>query len=119
MPDMDTGRIRHLGESLDQFPVERDRFWDLLRAEDVVAYICGHTHNFSAAFIRGVWQVDGGHSRGMGDPEAPSTALIFDIQPEIIRLEALRETYSGGPYALKHTFLLQGGERAYLPLVNR
>ena len=29
-PDAATGRMRHLGDSLDQSPEHRDRFWDLL-----------------------------------------------------------------------------------------
>ncbi len=119
MPDMENGRIRHLGDSLDQFPSERDRFWDLLRSEGVLAYICGHTHNFSAVQIQGVWQVDAGHARGKGDPDAHSTVLLFHIQPDWVKLDVLREISSGGPYALKYAFYLSGGARSYLPLVSQ
>ncbi|MBC8263208.1 MAG: metallophosphoesterase, partial [Anaerolineales bacterium] len=38
-PDADNGRVRHLGDSLDQYPANRDRFWNLLRDEGVVAYV--------------------------------------------------------------------------------
>jgi hypothetical protein len=82
-PDEDTGRVRHVGDSLDGHPANRDRFWDLLVAERVTAYLCGHTHNYSAVRIdengviggAGVWQIDAGHARGVGDTGAPSTFI--------------------------------------------
>lgn len=82
-PDEDTGRLRHQFDSLNQYPANRDRFWELLVAEGVTAYICGHTHNYSAVRIDengviggdGVWQIDAGHARGVGDTGAPSTFI--------------------------------------------
>jgi hypothetical protein len=71
--------MRHIGDSLDKYPARRDRFWELLRDEGVLAYFCGHTHNYSAVKIDGVWQLDAGHCRGVGDPGAPSTFLIVDV----------------------------------------
>ncbi len=78
-PDANNGRMRHIGDSLDKYPARRDRFWELLRDEGVLAYFCGHTHNYSAVKIDGVWQLDAGHCRGVGDPGAPSTFLIVDV----------------------------------------
>ncbi|MCJ7623972.1 MAG: metallophosphoesterase, partial [Anaerolineaceae bacterium] len=40
-PDADNGIIRHLGDSLDQYPYTRDRFWKLLSDRNVVAYFTG------------------------------------------------------------------------------
>jgi len=77
LPDTDTGRIRHDGDSLDQYPANRDRFWTLLEDTGVTAYVCGHTHNYSAQKFGMVWQVDSGHARGLGDTGAPSTFLMF------------------------------------------
>ena len=34
-PDADNGRERHVGDSLDQYPTNRNRFWTLLRNEGV------------------------------------------------------------------------------------
>jgi len=39
---------RHVGSSLDANKGDRDAFWRLLEAHDVTAYICGHTHYYSA-----------------------------------------------------------------------
>jgi hypothetical protein len=89
-PDTDTGRVRHLGDSLDQYPANRDRFWNLLKSEEVTAYICGHTHNFSAARIDGVWQVDVGHARGRGDTGAPSTFVRVTVGNSVVAYEAYR-----------------------------
>ncbi len=77
LPDIETGRIRHEGDSLDQYPSNRDRFWTALEDAEVTAYICGHTHNYSVKRFGSVWQVDSGHARGLGDTGAPSTFLMF------------------------------------------
>lgn len=94
-PDADSGRARHVGDSLDQYPTNRDRFWNLLREERVTAYLCGHTHNYSAVKIDGVWQVDAGHARGAGDTGAPSTFMMFDIDESGVSFEAYRDTHDG------------------------
>ena len=75
IPDADSGRHRHKGDNLDAHPENNHRFQRLLRLENVTAYICGHTHNFSCANINGLWQIDSGHCRGKGDRGAPSTYL--------------------------------------------
>jgi hypothetical protein len=78
-PDAYNGRERHVGDSLDKYKVRRDRFWALLQEYGVVAYICGHTHNYSAVRHRGVWQLDAAHARGAGDTGAPSTFFLVDV----------------------------------------
>ncbi|UCE20373.1 MAG: metallophosphoesterase [Gemmatimonadota bacterium] len=41
-------RYRHIGDSLDQFRVSRDAFWNMLVMDPRVrAYFCGHTHYYS------------------------------------------------------------------------
>lgn len=90
-PDADNGRLRHRGDSLDRFPQHRDRFWNLLREEELVAYICGHTHNTSVVAIDGVWQMDVGHARGMGDQDARSTFLIIQIDGEVVNYWMYRD----------------------------
>lgn len=64
LPDMDNGRIRHVGDSLDQYARNANAFRKLLLEFGVVAYICGHTHNTSYGNINGLWQFDCGHARG-------------------------------------------------------
>lgn len=65
MPDMDNGRLRHQGDSLDEDPENAFAFHQLLRKYDVDAYVCGHTHNTSVGKINGLWQLDPGHARGL------------------------------------------------------
>ena len=65
MPDMDNGRIRHQGDSLDENPENAFAFHQILLKYGVDAYFCGHTHNTSYAKINGLWQLDAGHARGL------------------------------------------------------
>ena len=65
MPDMDNGRVRHQGDSLDQNPGNALALHQLLLKHGVDAYVCGHTHNTSYAKINGLWQLDAGHARGL------------------------------------------------------
>ena len=64
MPDMDNGRIRHQGDSLDEFPESAFAVHQLLLKYGVEAYVCGHTHNTSYAKINGLWQLDPGPCEG-------------------------------------------------------
>lgn len=58
---------RHVGDSLDQYPTNRDAFWSLLEANDVQAYFCGHTHYYSKhrgdeSHVGDIWQLDVGNA---------------------------------------------------------
>ncbi len=116
LPDADNGRLRHTYDSLNAHPAHRDRFWALLRAAGVRAYLCGHTHNFSAAMIEGVWQIDAGHARGLGDTGARSTFLVVYVDGGLVRFHAYRDDAAGGAYAFRHLGYLLPMERVYLPL---
>ena len=83
-PDADTGRLRYQNDSLNVHPQNRDRFWQTLNTHGVTAYICGHTHNYSAGRLRSVgsidpsgsgdaWQIDSGHARGTVNTGSPGT----------------------------------------------
>jgi hypothetical protein len=119
MPDADSGRIRHVGDALDQHPAHRDRFWSLLQAEDVTAYLCGHTHNFSAVNIGGVWQIDTGHARGMGDTGARSTFVQIQIHSGYARYMVYRDNAAGGAYELRHSGYLLLEHPISLPFINK
>jgi hypothetical protein len=99
-PDGVTGRIRHLGDSLDQYPENRDRFWALLAENKVTAYFCGHSHNLSAYLIDGVYQIDVGHSRGIADTGAPSGFVKIFVSTESCRYEIYRLDFESGQYLL-------------------
>lgn len=72
----------HVGDSLDGHPPNRDRFWKLLNDRKVIAYLCGHTHYYSAlqqaqtgaypcdAFT---WQIDCGNA---GNPRELEQTFI-------------------------------------------
>lgn len=108
-PDLDNGRFRYGGSGLNKNSANRDRFWSLLHQQGVVGYFCGHTHNFSAVKIDGVWQIDSGHARGLGDLDAPSTFLRVDVE-DGVSVTALRDTH-GGTYDyndIQHNFGLAG-----------
>lgn len=108
-PDADSGRLRHLGDSLDAHPANRDRFWALLKDKGVIAYICGHTHNYSAVNVGGVWQLDTGHARGIADTGAPSTFILVHVEGGVVTFEAYRDDANGGSYTLAHSGILADG----------
>ena len=103
LPDMDTGRVRHHGETVSTNSLAAKRFVELLNKYHVRAYICGHTHNSSIAKVHGVWQADSGHGRGAGDHGSPSTFLKFQVKGERVWVEVYRSTTNGGDYGLRKT----------------
>lgn len=118
-PDAANGRIRHLGESLDQYPTHRDRFWRLLVEDGVIAYICGHTHSYSLARINKVWQMDVGHARGLGDTGTASTFIIIQVGAQQINYQTYRDNRHGGDYNLAYSGDLLTGSDIFLPTVVR
>jgi hypothetical protein len=103
MPDVENGRVRHIDDSLNKYPANRDRFLKLLKDGGVTAYINGHTHNFSVTDMGGVWQVDPGQARGLCDPGARSTIMMVHIYGDVVVYEAYRDDANGGPYSLAAT----------------
>ncbi|MFZ2632648.1 MAG: metallophosphoesterase [Desulfosalsimonadaceae bacterium] len=57
---------RHVKDSLDADPAQRDRFWSILKDNGVQAFFCGHTHNLSHVLNGGVYQIDNGEVRNGG-----------------------------------------------------
>ena len=116
-PDAANGRLRHEDDSLNVHAANRDRFWTLLRERGVTAYLCGHTHNYSAVEIAGVWQVDGGHARGLGDTGVRSTFLVVRAGRSGVYLEAYRDDAAGGAYTLWDGRYLRMAHRTMLPVI--
>jgi len=102
-PDADNGRLRHVGDSLDAHVPNRDRFAALLRSRGVLALLVGHTHNYSAVNIEGLWHIDSAHARGLGDTGAKSTFMVIRVNGESVTYDTWRDNYDGGPYTLQHT----------------
>jgi 3',5'-cyclic AMP phosphodiesterase CpdA len=103
LPDMDSGRVRHRGESVSTNSVFAARFVALLKQYRVRAYLCGHTHNTSIARVDGIWQADSGHARGAGDTGSPSTFLKFNVEGRRAWVEVYRADPAGEQYRLRKT----------------
>jgi predicted phosphodiesterase len=103
LPDMDTGRVRHHGESVSTNSAAAQRFVALLQQYRVRAYLCGHTHNASVAKVRGIWQADSGHGRGAGDKGSPSTFLKFRVKGPSAWVDVYRSKTNGMDYQLRKT----------------
>ena len=93
-PDEYWGDARHVGDSLDQNPANRDAFWDVLEEYHVGAYICGHTHRYSHYQPLGsdVWQIDCAQARGTGKYD---TFLIIEADDADIRFDVYRSLDTG------------------------
>ncbi len=93
---------RHVGDSLDAYPVERDRFWNLLNERQVLAYICGHTHVYSTYSDETgpTIQIDLGNAGNPSITGNPQTFVIFDVtdqQVDVYVYDGFQsESYSGG-----------------------
>ena len=60
---------RHIGDSLDANPTQRNLFWQILAENNVQAFFCGHTHNLSHVLDKGIYQIDNGRIK-------PSTVCV-------------------------------------------
>jgi hypothetical protein len=100
-PDAELGIVRHEEDSLDKYPVTRDRFWALLKEDHVAAYFVGHTHSYSAVNIDGVWQIDAGHSMGAWTQSTPSTFIVMHVVGNRITYETYRTRLDNGQYELR------------------
>jgi hypothetical protein len=105
MPDMDNGRVRHQGDSLDEHPENAYLFHELLKSYGVTAYICGHSHNASYSKINGVWQLDAGHARGLEEASyadamfaAIRTAIAKGREDGVGESGSLRQLYRDDAY---------------------
>lgn len=103
LPDMDSGRVRHGGESVSTDTAAKTRFVQILKEHHVRAYICGHTHNVSVARVDGVWQADSGHARGAGDKGSPSAFLKFRVEGLRTWVDVYRSDDTGVNYTLRQS----------------
>ncbi len=51
---------RHVGDSLDQDPANRDKYFNLLRTERVFAHVSAHTHTYALSEHDGLFEVNAG-----------------------------------------------------------
>lgn len=115
MPDMDNGRLRHQGDSLDEDPETAFAFHQMLRKYDVDAYVCGHTHNTSVGKINGLWQLDPGHARGLEEASyadqmyaAVHRAIEEGKAKGVGEAKSIRELYRDDEYHIDYWFKYLG-----------
>ena len=84
------------------------RFWKLLRRYRVTVTLLFAVIPtiFSFSKINGLWQLDAGHSRGIGDTGAPSTFLKILVGEKTCWVDVYRDDGNGGPYGLTHIIVL-------------
>lgn len=100
---------RHVGDSLDQYPANRDAFWNLLESEGVIAYMCGHTHYYSkhqgdASHVGEVWQLDVGN--GGNDPGDGKTFFDVIVNSHAVIVNVYRDGGTG-TYSLADTVVVE------------
>ena len=101
IPDMDSGAVRHRGDSLDADETGNHRFWSLLRKHHVTAYLCGHTHCTSVSRINGMWQIDAGHARGRSADKSMSSFIKIWVEGQSVRCDVYRcENPGKAPYKI-------------------
>jgi hypothetical protein len=115
MPDMDNGRIRHQGDSLDENPENAFAFHQLMLKHGVNAFVCGHTHNTSYAKINGLWQLDPGHARGLEEASyadqmyaAIERAIEEGKKRGVGEANSLRQLYRDDKYHIDYWFKYLG-----------
>ena len=87
---------RHVGDSLDLYPANRDAFWNLLESDTrVKAYFCGHTHYYSRHIQPGgrVWQVDAGNAAN--DPGDGKTFINTTVTDSEVTFDVWRDGDTG------------------------
>jgi hypothetical protein len=90
LADVDNEQERHVGDSLDQYPVSRDRFWKMLADYGVLAYFSGHTHTLNAVKIDGVWQINDGHATGKRTLPTLGSFLMVHVDGDDVWVDMYR-----------------------------
>ncbi|MCX9082635.1 MAG: metallophosphoesterase [Candidatus Methanoperedens sp.] len=71
-------RSRHVGDSLDKDPANRNKLQDLFVSQNVAVFVGAHTHFATVNTVGGVYHVDAGVSgQKTVDGEDPYTSIIY------------------------------------------
>jgi Calcineurin-like phosphoesterase len=114
-PDQDWHESRHVGESLDRHPADRDAFWALLDRQGVAAYICGHSHRYSRYQPPGsrVWQIDAALARGETNSWKYDTFVIVTADERRLKFEVYRNLKARGKFEITDTLTLTASQSAH------
>ena len=102
---------RHVGNSLDQYPSDRDALWSLFDEKSVEGYFCGHTHYYTKnTSMLNVTQVDAGNMRWVGAGEGDGNSTAFFVAVEETGKNSTISVYSsdieGNPFNLIDEFVI-------------
>lgn len=86
---------RHAGDSLDQYPVQRDAFWSLLASNNVQAYINGNSHLYYKLYTNGVYDLDAGNAGNDTDNDG-YTFFDIIIGASTVQYDIWRDTAKNG-----------------------
>jgi hypothetical protein len=108
---------RHVGDSLDAHPDNRDAFWSLLETENVQSFLVGHTHVYSTHLgdkngVGDVWQIDAGNA-GNGSPQ---TFVDVGVTDTLVTYRAYNN--SGGAFHLVESWTQPVPEPSTLVLLG-
>jgi hypothetical protein len=67
----------------------------------------------------GLWQMDVGHARGLGDTGARSTFSLVHVDGSMTTYETYRDDQNGGGYTLLYSGVLVDWEHIYLPALTK
>lgn len=109
---------RHIGDSLDQYPDHRNRFWSLLQTEGVAAFITGHTHYRKMTEHGGVYEITGGpFGAGCWD-YLPATFTYAGVDAGEYSIRQLCRPEIGGEWESPAASLVTGADLECRILVN-
>lgn len=97
----------HVGDSLDKYPNNRDRFWKLLNDEKVIAFFCGHTHWYYAKQVDGddwdpfTWQIDTGNA---GNPREDKQTFVDVMVTNTDVTFTTWQGTQGNPYTIRENW---------------
>ena len=103
---------RHLLDSLDKYPVNRDAFVSMLNDNQVETLFCGHTHSYDHAEapedpLGDLHQVTNGYLRAY---EYPPTITYVLVDGNITTFNVYRRTIESDPFTLYDQWTIGGPE---------
>ena len=97
---------RHVGNSLDGHPEDRDAFWDLLKRYRVQAFISGHVHFYYKELRDGVYQISDGNV-GNSKAEKHQTYLDVVVRTDLAQIKVWQnDAPDSGVWHLAETVIL-------------
>lgn len=110
--------VRHVGDSLDEYPAHRDRFWSLLQTEGVAAFITGHTHYRKMREYYGVYEITGGPFALGCWADRPATFTYLGIVDGDFQIHQVSKPYEENGWEAPDKSVVTEASLDYRILVN-